>query len=787
MTDQGVRISFLNNAEEGDRIIYSGSISGVPIVFTNGLTVVDFEFTNNDSEITADPMHRVKIGATAEQSATNLKAFLENQGYVSTSFPILYRVTFVDIWNTEAIFSANERIIFDIDTISTNLSIVSFYDGLMPTTAPKYFFEYTNISNNFFRCEIYEKNFAGSATEITGRATIDKGEVKNLLDPIRGTGLTLDLEANNMLKFEDLYSKSETDFTVRLYIDKALIFQGFLIPDGIFESFTSDIWNISVRCTDGLGFLENLSFVNDNGSAFSGKISMMDVIYYSLKKTGLQLKINTYIPLYYYGITDEDIETDVLTLAYLNTERFVKSDDNTIMSCHEALTYLLTTINAVVTQEDGEWFIYRPSEFYTQSYPFFKRYEIDNTYIGLRQVNLNRVLGSHIDNVYPHHINANQQITIRGAVSAFRLNYKYGFIESFLKNGKLKHEAGTKIYDSWTVQNWTEGKNSGYLVIDPVSKNGISFMSIVQDTGETFDENEAIISEETEEVPENYTFEFKTNFISYGYPVRIRYSVTLNPTDGSDNMTMLQNGSWTSLYTNMGYLVNADYMPNSNGELVSDVFDRTFSIQSAPVPKPGKIKITMFVPAKGYTTSGSMSGVDNPPAVLVEVKTIELVNTFQGNNVVGEFHTVSRAIPPSSIIKENKTVSMGDNVNKLYTGAIYEEDQETLTKLWHRRQFPEDGSEEAKPLLRISAEDELRIAQKPMKVFSGDIYGYMGYLILMSINSIQGRFMPISYSYDTYTNITSMKSLELYAPELFDINYLKTQDFGETVKPTIVS
>lgn len=782
MTDQGIIISFVNNVLipsnpiEGDRVIYSGTISGINIVFTNGLSVVDFEYTNNDSEILADPLHRVKIGGTQEQTAINTRNFLESKGYLSASFPVLYTVYEIGgIWNVKSTFSSNDLINFNINTIAVNVAIGSFSETPTPTTAPKYFFEYINDANDLYRCEIYEKNFSGESKEIVGRATISKGEVKNHFDPIRGTSLTLDLEATKNLTFNDLYSKTETDFTVRLYRNYGLLFQGFVLPDGIYESFTSDIWNISITCTDGLGFLDNLSFTNDSGSAFSGKISMFDAIYNCLNKTGLQLGISTYIPLYIVGEVENE-NVDTLSLAHLNSARFIKSDNNTTMSCSEVLRSILTTLNAVITQERSTWYIFRPSELYTETRPFFKDYEIDKTYKGLGQVNLNKTLGSQVDNIYPHHCNANQKIEIKGAVSAFRLGYKYGFTSSLLQNGNLNHDAGTSVYEGWEIQSWTESKNTGYLSIDPVSTIGIRFITAINDTGETYLRRLALKSEQSDLLLKGYTFDLKSRFISYGFPVDIQVAVYLLDELNVQDYTLSQDGSWTTFERTI-ILRNYDAPPNANGDLVDEKFERTITISTQPLPVDGRIFIQMYVPYKNF---GS-------PPVLVDVKSFEIINTFQGNNVIGEFHTVERLSRPSSIVKDNKTVYNGDNLNKVYTGAIYKADGETLTSLWHRRLFPGIGSQENKSLLRISAEDELRISSKPTKIFSGDFYGYMSYLSVVSINGIEGKFMPISYTFDTFRNIGSMKNLELYVAELFDIDYSKTQDFGETVKPTIVS
>lgn len=783
MSDQGIRITFLANPLEGDSIYAIGKIDGINITYNNALDEIRLSFTYSDALIASDPLHKVKIGANEQETANNLKVFFETKGYTSASVSVIYSVQLgspVAIYSVQGLFIANKNIYWDIGASNYDTVIIgSFNENPVPTTAAKYIFQYKNIANDSYRCEIYQKNFTGQTREIVGRATITKSEVKNHFEPIRGTGLNLELEATLQNDFEDLYSGGETDHTVRLYYNNnVLIYQGILKPDGIYQSFVSDVWMINIECVDGLGFLSDLSFVNDNGVPFSGKMKAIDIIYYCLKRTGIQMNINTYIDVYFYGIINEDENTDVLREMYLDANRFVKSDDGTIMSCLEVLTSILKLFNAVITQEVGQWFIYRPSAFQYEKQPFFKSYDINNISTGTFKVGLDRSIGSQIDNFYPHHCNSNQRIDIVGAISAYRLNYKYGFIGSILENSTFKHIAGTNIYDNWTLRNWPQSKNSGYLVIDPASTNGIKFKSAVADIGETRNRQDAITSEETEELPEGYTLEFNTSFISYGFPVSIEFYVYLYPSDGSASYTLNVDGTWSSPNNYTMIFRSSDTSPNNTGQLVDENYQRSFSVKSNPLPKNGTVQIGMYVPFKAF---GS-------PAVLVEVKSMGIVNTFSGNNVVGEFHTVSRINPVSSIAKNNDTIYNGDNVNRVYQGAIYMADQETLTSLWHRGQFPNEISAEAKPILRISAEDELRIAQKPLRMFSGDLYGggFRFYMGVYDINKLTGKYMPVSYTFDTYNNITNMKMLEFYSPELYDIEYSKTDDYGETIKPTII-
>jgi len=164
------------------------------------------------------------------------------------------------------------------------------------------------------------------------------------------------------------------------------------------------------------------------------------------------------------------------------------------------------------------------------------------------------------------------------------------------------------------------------------------------------------------------------------------------------------------------------------------------------------------------------------------VSEFDIFPTTNAQTEVGEFHTVERAIRVSSNVKEVKTIYNGDNAGVVYLGAIFKDDEITPTQFWSRK-----GRAESYPLLRMAAEEELRISQKPLKIFSGSIFGNLPYLSVININNVGNKFMFIEYSYDTMTNIGSYKLLELFSSEIQDIIYKFTYDYGNTVKPTIVS
>ena len=94
------------------------------------------------------------------------------------------------------------------------------------------------------------------------------------------------------------------------------MFYGWLSPEGLIESFVDEKWIISLDCTDGLGFLNNLSYVDNlTGLPFSGKQSALEILVNCLKRTNLEQNIYSKINIYHENMLLAD---NVLEKTYFN-------------------------------------------------------------------------------------------------------------------------------------------------------------------------------------------------------------------------------------------------------------------------------------------------------------------------------------------------------------------------------------------------------------------------------------------------------------------------------------
>ncbi len=733
-----VVISYNSNPQVTDAFGFAFFLDGLAIPI-NGFLGVNVNYRHLGLP-NSNP-YGIGILPTLSETIDNTVAFLRGQYSQSN-------LTYKRVGNTI-------EILMNIENVTVTTSVDS--DGRFTVVSEdvetnedvnlKYFFEYDNVDGDRFICKINKKGYKGEATEIHGKANITKGKAKDHLDTFRGTGLDIQLEANIGLTLEDLYTDDEQTFTVRFYKNNKLVFRGFLKPDDVFESFVQDAWYINLTAIDGLGILENLSFVKEKGLFFVGKMKAFDIVYYCLKRIGIPMKINTFINTYYEGLTPSD-SLDPLQKIYMIADRFVKIDDNTIMSCEEVLKSVLDIFQAVITQIDGEWYIYKPNELYNNQYPKFRRYDELGAYIGLNTRFIGGVLGSQIDNFYPHHCGGNQRKKIKGAISAFRLGYKYGFISGLLTNPSLTHNGNLDYIG------WTEASNPlpSFVINDPLTTNGL------------------LMTIESAFIPVKL-LTAQTGLLNINTQIQIQIGLTLFPTQQASRVNFAIKCG-TFYLTSIGTWVNS-----------FDIFSLTLASTNGEEKQNFNIDVNLL-PIQGNVTVEIYSAEPITDPVVdfftVRIDSINIINVNPNVAAIGEFHTVQRKNKPSSLIKANNTVYNGDNDKIVYLGAIFKEDLISNTSKWFRR-----GTFESKPLLQIAAEEELRIQQKPMIDFYGDIKGEMPYLSAITINNIQGKFMPIEWDYDTVKNVCTIRYLELYAEELDDIDYVFTFDYGNTVKPTI--
>lgn len=655
----------------------------------------------------------------------------------------------------------------------------------------KYRIEYYNISNDFIQIDIEQDGFSGEFKNVKGKATLKMGSQESIYSPIRGMGMQLELEADRNLDFTDLYSDKETDFKVYMRRNDIVVFVGFVKPDGIWSDFVRDNWLISLECIDGLGVLKNLRFVRENGVIFSGLMSEESIIHECLKRTSLNLPINVRIMLEAKGQSVEN--KSILSKIRLNTQRFYKDsedDDREIMDCEEILRSILEKYNAVIQQHNGEWFIFRSLDIFNananQIKSTFFRYN-DGKYIGTKDIDIQNVLGSNINSFFPHHANENQRIEIKGAVSAFRVKFDYGLLRNLVDNPTFLPGDNGVPAEWFSVNNRWEYMSSGGLQWNPTreqSLNGTWNSSFYE-----------LTPKKTIIVEEGDSFKVKMNMITSGWLSYFPMEMSLLTSD--NNILYLVDNEWVPEFghTRIGdYTQRTVYCATPSGnqqeeQMRGTGLEQDFVLETEPVPADGRIVIKIFRPILFQPTvtfpCAQINGMHlrYPEDTFAKLYSFEVEPSDVAKEREGEIHTAYLIPARSSGVEEPLDVFNGDMETDVYSGVMKLRDGKNTT-FWSNQ-----ASNENKELLQIMVMDRIKMQNKPQKVFSGGVFGYLPSLSIISIDGLQGKFLPTEFNWDTKNDLCNFVLSEFFHTDDLDdsdVLYEKKYKRGKVIKPTIV-
>lgn len=616
--------------------------------------------------------------------------------------------------------------------------------------ALKYWLEFTDVKKIKHRLEILNDDFVGSSTQIYGSCTLTKESVKNNLEVIRSGGLKIDLEASIDLTLEDLYSEIERTFEVKYYRDNQIIFNGWLDTDGLYQSYVTNKWQISLTATDGLGYLENLSYVdNTTQDQITGKQKQINIIANCLKRTNIDLDIYSNIDIKYFG---SDNNTSILNQAVVNNFRYVK-DNGEVMNCLEVLRSVLELYTACITQKNGVWYIFRPNDLAYDTDRLYFKFDSDGIPLSpvSEYIDISQSLGSDIDNFYPHHLNGNQQIKIDSSIGAYRINYKYGATNYLYENVLLENVGG--VIDEWTINDATK-------LTFPTDNRGFILSGNTRSTKDLIITSDDISTAEGNILVHKGKIIFSATGTVYG---RAQFNSKVILTDGTDTRYLNKNGTWsTDSNTYISFITDLEREYN-------------YDITTNGIPFDGDVYIEL------YTPEPISFGNDYNVKYTVLESTFVLPDDF--SNIDGELHTFQRISNPSTKIAETKEVYNGDSESDLYVGNIFEVDGITLVQNWNT--FGADVNYNGN-IIEIMGKEKMKMLNKPTKVFKTDVFGYIDFLSVITINNIDGLFMPIDYEYNCKTNVCKLKLKEILNNDvLSDIDYNIEYYSGEVPKPTI--
>lgn len=220
-------------------------------------------------------------------------------------------------------------------------------------TFPSYFDETCQLL-------IEEEGYAGASTDIYGAddpITIAWETPSDfLLEPINGSMATIRLVSETDFQFLDLYTSSNRKYRVTFNVGGALKWRGFLSPDQYREEYKAPPYINEFVAYDQLGYLKTVDWDQTGGA-----ISLMRLLGYVFEKTGLELNL-------YEGINVFDSAHDMTSADSPLDQTYINGDAYEDKTYYDVLYDILIKFGAVIKQQNGCWFIFRPSEVYHSAF-----------------------------------------------------------------------------------------------------------------------------------------------------------------------------------------------------------------------------------------------------------------------------------------------------------------------------------------------------------------------------------------------------------------------------------
>ncbi|WP_185269269.1 hypothetical protein [Chryseobacterium indologenes] len=618
----------------------------------------------------------------------------------------------------------------------------------------KYFFENETKSGDVFKCEILERGYLGPPVNVNGSCDFKYQDKSDHFQPIVTSSLNLKLIASEELSLQDLYAEDERHFRVTLKRNDEIIFIGFLKPDGIWEDFVYDRWELTIDAFDGLSTLKSMSFSNDNGIPFSGKYRAFDIIRNCIKKTGLDLPINVNCAVMYDASPGS---FNTFETIYMSTERYFQSGSDP-MDSESVLSSILRLFNATLIQFKGEWYIYRSIDLDDKG-TTFNQY-IDGLYVKTFSIHPSVAIGSHINNFQLFHCSSNQKKSISASVQAYRVTYQYGNANAVYSNGELQLSGSGLDIPGWTVNN--------------------------------FDGNVQRLDGGKGLTSKVYTGSGDPRLITLNQSIDINGGAMIKLIISFANENVNSVGLTFALGVNGKYFdINSQQWLNTGHiNFVANYFYEGQYPGGAKICRGrGAATYELVVQAPESGTLDVSIYRDKHPVGAGDFKIYSVtVMPNDSGNIKGRDYTAWRTKKVSTVTKPNETVYNGDSLSDLFNGTIYKVDADTPTSKWFRLSDPPGIG--FKELLEINVEDNLRVAPRPMIIFEGDVFGYIPFLSLIEIDGFgTKRFQPTSYSFDTSSGILRLTSREIstaYLKYKDEYDFSVKDNYGNETKVTIV-
>ena len=304
--------------------------------------------------------------------------------------------------------------------------------------------EMSDLEGEDWRVDILEDGYGGDPTTMrpTGEPLVFDwpGEGDDVFGQnIRGSQASINVYSDTDFEYSELFTSDGLEFKVNIYYDTTTLFwTGWINADTWSEPYQPTSYPVTITANDGLGLLKGFDFTD---LSITSRATFSDIIYQTLGEIGFTA-FTEFVNVY-------DIDMDSGTGDSPLDQSGAEPDLWEESTMYEALSDVLKTFNAGMTQQMGKMIIYRYKELsdVTMRGRIFTSATAKSSTTRTPLQSINRATtASDFDEV-------GGTLMIMPQVSLLNISQSYGVRESILDSWQFNYE---DFSGSWDVSNWTE-------------------------------------------------------------------------------------------------------------------------------------------------------------------------------------------------------------------------------------------------------------------------------------------------------------------------------------------
>jgi hypothetical protein len=646
----------------------------------------------------------------------------------------------------------------------------------MQNYTTKYRINYGNSFGDSFECFIKIRgNYTGDVIPLEGYCDLRYKAITNPFEPIRGASLQIKINVTIDNPLEELSIITEFEYFAEFYRNNEHLFSGWINPDGVFQDWVTDAWQVSLTAVDGLGFLKNYEF-ETNGL----KPQEFNYLYAILRRLNYAIPIATF--------DDVNLNFNAQGLPtnrdFTNADRRVvsegvfenKNDRN--LDCETVLKDILLKYNFTIQQAtvNGNlvWMISRlpmlltPGNRKGQVWGFSSitngqpNWTVLNTFESVQAT-----IKTHSEPIEADafHVNQNQQISFTPALQNFRFETRWK---------GLFNQLPIDLRDYFTITD----PNARAFFTPPTATGGNLYPFLFQAFNITVQSgffNSGTSNEMPLDSNRSYNLIFGFNYfmgienigpqqnVEMIYQCKIIWRRTGFPTQ-----YLKLNGNVSEWSDSDSVLFLNSFLTEGINYPINEGGIKFFTEIETPTVAGGTIQIILSRPkATGISTN----------QLVINWQVTELITMGFNDPLLGlgEYHDATRVNFASSFLQEPQKVINSNHNEGFFTNNLYRRNGINLVP---QNQWQTPISQAFQDLLNLTSRERVNILQRPQMIFRGDIFGYIPYWCLINYTTIDGNFVARDYRYNTKDNVITLECHQIFQG-IVNQNYEKSYIFDD--------